>query len=161
MLNNISWQGYWVTFAVLTTGYYLIIYLLFYRSDFKIVLPFREPVKKSPSSSPAITSFLQQQNQPSLFEEDGSEFTSPVNNSEEHLVYACMDELNAYFEEVKKTKCIKEEFIYALQRILSKYLSLRTSSYKESLTKVIVSEAEHQCSIHLSEDDVVKVWPGL
>ncbi len=71
-----------------------------------------------------------------------------------------MDELNAYFEVAKKGKCLKQELLYSVQRILSKYSSLENPQYKESITNVIISEAEHNCSIHLKEEDVVQVWLG-
>jgi hypothetical protein len=35
MINNISWQGYWMSIALLTGSYYLVILLLYYRNDFK------------------------------------------------------------------------------------------------------------------------------
>ncbi|HWJ29135.1 MAG TPA: hypothetical protein VNS32_21515, partial [Flavisolibacter sp.] len=37
MLHTISWQGYWTTLALITVGYYLAIYLLYFRKDFGII----------------------------------------------------------------------------------------------------------------------------
>lgn len=159
MLNNISWQGYWVTLALLTAGYYLVVYLLYFRKDFKISLPGKAGLPKSPSASPAVTSFLKEQAQPSLFRdgETEDEFSTPTDPTEQ-AVYACMDELTAYFESAKKAKVMKTEVLFAVQRILQKYPSLQTSEYKVSITKVIQTEAEHHCSVHLNEEEMRKVW---
>lgn len=159
MLNNISWQGYWTTIVLLTLAYYIVLYLVYFRRQLPSLLAKRESSPKQPTASPAVASFLQAQNQPSLFpEETADEFTVP--DGEEGIVYACMDELNAYFEGAKKQKIAKPELLFALQRILAKHPSLKQSAYKASLSNVIVSEAEHHCSLHLSEAEVVQVWAG-
>jgi hypothetical protein len=156
MFNNISWQGYWITLALISAGYYLAIYLLYYRNDFKIILPKSKPQDHSGNSSLSFPSMEKPTLQPTLFEEN--EHVSHPADNEDHLVSSLMDELTAYFKEAKKVKCIKEEAIYALQRILSKFPAVKNSIYKESLTNVIVTDAELHCSIHLSADDMVKVW---
>lgn len=159
MLNNITWQGYWATLAIISTAYYLFIYLLYFKKDFKISFPrnrslIQQDVTTNASSFNA--DYLSQHD--GLDESEESLFTSPEAASEEHTVYACMDELAAYYEEAKKEKCNKGELLYAVQRILSKYSSLKASQYRESITNVIISEAEHICSIHLSLEEVVSVW---
>lgn len=155
MFNSISWQGYWTILALITTGYYLAVYLLYFRKAFTFSFPGRRggknPEQLSTRDSPRPTS---------LFDNEKAEFALPPTGSEEHQVYALMDELSAYFAEAKKSKVIKEEALFALQRMVSKYPSLRTSTYKESLTNVMVSEAALHCSLHLSADDISKVWLG-
>ena len=158
MFSNISWQGYWITLALISAGYYLVIYLLYYRNDFKIIIP-KKLQNHSGNTSSAFSSVEKPSGQPSLFEENRN-VLHPT-DAEDRLVSSLMDELTAYFEEAKKFKCVKEEVIYALQRILSKFPAVKSSVYKESLTNVIVSEAELHCSIHLSADDMVKVWLGV
>jgi len=152
MLNNITWQGYWVTLAILATGYYLAVYLLYYRSDFKISFP-----RKRESLIPGNHSSFASYQSPTLFD-DEKEFELPPKESEERLIYSLMDELGAYFQEAKRSKVVKEEFLFALQRLFSKYPTVKTSPYKESITNVMVSEAEHVCSIHLCAEDISKVW---
>lgn len=158
MLNNISWQGYWATLALLTAGYYLVIYLRYFRKDLQVFLQQRRPSTTSPSATPAVAAFLKEQTQPSPFSEDtGPDFQTPA-EGEESLVYAFIDELNAYFESARKAKVMKAEVLFAVQRILQKYPSLNESSYKESIGNVIRTEAEHHCSVHLSEEEISKVW---
>jgi len=161
MFNNISWQGYWLTIALLSTGYYLTVYLLYFRNDFKVFFNRKLSVNNhSHFVSPG--SDLKQEtsnSQPSLFD-DAIEFQSPDPHSEEAIVYACIDEIDAFLKEAKKSKCIKEELIFSLQLILKKYPSLKNSQFKASVTNVIVGQCEHNCSIHLNADDVVRVWFG-
>ncbi len=158
MFNNISWQGYWLTIALTSAGYYLSIYLLYFRNDFKILIG-QKKTKSSfeiaGHSSPLDESLKQSE----LFN-DSTEFELPDKNSEEAIVYACIDELDAFFNESKKGKCLKDEMICSLQSILKKYPSLKESGYKASLTNVMVGQCEHTCSIHLDADDLVKVWFG-
>lgn len=163
MFNNISWQGYWITIALLTGGYYLVIYLLYFRKDFSIECSNRLKPKEESSSLSippnSIASAIDAVQQPSRFD-NSEEFQSSFPDTIEHAVYACMDEINAYLEEAKRTKCVKDEMMYALHSILKKYPAISTSEYKESLTNVLVSQCEYVCSVHLSADDVVRVWVG-
>src|SRR5215218_9364555 len=100
MFNTITWQGYWTTLAQLSAGYYLVIYLLYYRRDFKIEFPKREPSKNYPVASPAVASFMKEQNDAlSITEEEDLSFVTPTDKNE-RLVYACIDEFNAYLEGV-------------------------------------------------------------
>ena len=160
MFNNISWQGYGVTIALLTAGSYLRVYLLYLRKDFLIEWQKRSKFNSkglffSPSAdganSPADT--LQQ---PSLFD-NPEEFQRPENATIEGAVYACMDEINAYLEEAKRSKCVEEEMVFALRTILGKYPAVAASEYKESLTNVIVNQCEYLCSVHLSAEDLLRV----
>lgn len=154
MLNNITWQGYWVTLALLSAGYYLAIYVLYFRNDFKIAFPKRNTLQKYSAASPAVAAVIEQQVQtPADQKEEGS-----VMDINEGLVGACLDELNAYFDEAKRARLLKEEVLYALQTILRKYPSLTKSDYKEAVTNVIVSEAAHHCALHFSSEEMVQVW---
>lgn len=160
MFNNISWQGYWVSIAILTASYYLVIYLLYFRKDFSI-----EWKKNSKSRDSFLTSVstntadLQPatSTQPTLFH-NLEEFQLPPKDTIESTVYTCIDEVNAYLEEAKRHKCVKEDMLHALQAILRKYPSIADSEYKASVTNVLVTQCEYYCSVHLSADDVVRVW---
>ena len=158
MLNNITWQGYWTILALLSAGYYLVIYFLYYRKDFKIENPKRGASTKHATTSAAMASFMQAHNAAvPMNEQDVVDFGAPDEKAEQ-IVYACMDELNAFLEGVKSAKCAKPEFLYAVQKILSKFPDLKNSQFKDSISQVILSEAAHHCSIHLSEEDMVHVW---
>ena len=161
MFNNISWQSYWLTLALLLAGYYLAIYLLYYRSDFKIGLP-RKSLKNFPHVPvPAHNREEQTETmvQTSLFSKN--EALLPHNalvDTAEYLADCCLEELSAFFAEAKSRKWSHEELIIALQCILRKYPVPKSSTYKEPLSNVIVTQSESLCSLHLSGEDMIRVW---
>ena len=149
MFDQISWQTYWTVIALLSVAYYLSVYLNFFRKDFVISFPKRRTTAvNSIESELHQTSFLNEQD------------NGGTNDNEEAQAQACLDEINAYFEAQNKTKPIKNEVLYGLHHITLKYPSLKTSSYKETLSNVIVTEAENRCSIHISADEIKTVWGG-
>jgi hypothetical protein len=161
MFNNISWQGYWLCLVLISAGYYLVIYLLYFRNDFQIILNRQyRPQDNNPFDSSSSSKFKHQSHGQPLSVSESNEFETPDNGTDEGIVYACIDEMDAFFEQSKKTGCVKEEMICSLQKILKKYPTLKESEYKQSLTNVIVTQCEHICSIHLDLDDVVRVWFG-
>ena len=139
---NISWQGYWIWLAVISAGYYLVIYLLYYRHDLKVW------IDRKPYNSDGIVSASESIIQP------------PVEKDAERLIDSCMDELNAFFEESRRKKVMKEELIYSLQLLLKKYPSLKDSEYKESLSNLIATKCEDTCLVRLNADEVYHVWLG-
>jgi hypothetical protein len=165
MFNNISWQGYWTTLALITAGYYLIIYLLFFRKDFKVLWNRRSNGNNTASlySVPALQKEVKESQEcferPSLLKSEGT-FETPTRDSDRSQAYACRDELNAFFQQSRRNRPVKEELVSALQMILSKYPALKASDYNDPLTSVIIVNSEKICSIHLTEDDVVRVWKG-
>jgi hypothetical protein len=142
MFNTISWQGYWTFLALSLTGYYLAVYLLYFRNDFR--LSFHTKTTDGIGSA-------------GMFSSDDS-YNSSEKEAEDRLAESCLDEINAFFEQTRRTKCVKEELIYSLQLVLKKYHWLKASVYKETVSNVIVSQAEHHCSIHLSAEEVSHVW---
>lgn len=158
MFNGISWYSYWVTIALLSAGYYLTIYLLYFRSDFVFGHRRKEDVGISASSELLQKEEPASVTQPSLFDDLAPEFQRPPTDSEEEIVYACMDELTAFFEAVKRTQWHKDALHFTLRKILNKYPSLERSSYKESFQKVLTTQCAHHCSIHLDKEDLVRLW---
>ena len=160
MFDTVSWQGYGIVIFLLTVSYYLTIYLLYFRNDFKV--SFRRGAISGNKNSYDFgsLSFIKDEVRTNVSLEDSEEFQTPVENNEKAVVYACIDELDAFFSESKKSKFLKEDIVFALQGILKKYPSLKTSPYKLSLTHVIVGQCENICSIHLKADDVDRVWFG-
>lgn len=161
MFNAISWQGYWITLALLSSIYYAAILLLFFREDLKAWLHKKSnrvwqtaPATQGPEPHASQTPV-----QPSLFGEDiAADFQAPPAGSEEHRVYACMDELNAFFEAARSRKWSRGELLQALRLVLSKYPSIKESEYRHTLGQVILSQCEHDCSIHLKAEEVAGLW---
>lgn len=144
MLNNISWQNYWIFIGVTTFAYYLVVWLTFLRKSVSLRTIFGRWY------------FTNSQDRQSL------PHPNMISNTEyeESIVHACMDELNAFFDNQKKSKSVKTELMYSLYSILQKYPSLKNSDYKESLTNVIAVQCENICSTHLSAEEMKGVWFG-
>ena len=151
MFATISWSDYFTAIIITALIYYLVVLYIYYRNELVLLVKSKRNLPRAAAYQHPIQSY-------SLFEETNTEFSHPPIDSKEHVVYAFMDELTAFFEGTKKTKIIKEQLLYSLQRVLRKYPSLKDSEYKQSLTNVIVSECEHICSLHLTADDVVRMW---
>ena len=135
-MNHISWQAYGTILAFATIAYYLFLYLVFFRR--KIKMPVSGWQRSVPFDSKTVG----------------------TSSDTENIVQQCMDELNAFFEEARRSKKFREEVLYSLKLLFQKYPSLKNSIYQESLTKLAASQAEHLCSVHLSAEEIAKVWLG-
>ena len=149
MLNNVSWESFWTVIALTVTTYYVAVFLIYFREDFqKFRLPknwfiSREGIGGAISSPPSQGSILQE-----------------ISRSEELIVYACLDEIKALFEQFKSSKGVRQEIIQALRQVLDKYATLKDSPYRRTIDHVVVFQAEQICSIHLSSGDMDQVWIG-
>jgi predicted glycosyl hydrolase (DUF1957 family) len=150
-MYTISWTGYVLTIALLTAGYYLAIYLLYFRADFSI-LP-------STSSRHPFSEMADKR-------EEGSwkgEGTHPVesgfedNVDSEELLHACLDEITAFFEEARRSKSSKETILPSLRRLLLKYPTLQ-KDFKNLISHVIMVQCQNLCAIRLVAGDVESVW---
>lgn len=146
MLNNISWQGYWTVLALFLTGYYLIIYLLYYRRDFSVSVS--RALSRNNSSSETVP----------FHPSSSTTQASIAHESQEYLFDSCLNELAAFFDQAKSRKWMKEELLYALQRIFKKYSELRNSEYEDSLRKLVICQAVDICSVQFEEVEVDHVW---
>lgn len=162
MFNDISWQSYWATLALITTSYYLAIYLLYFRNDVKINWNRTSKISDNVNQDFAEGfGYNFKHNSPdklneSFFKERQDDFHTSSEN-EEQLFFTCLDELTAFLEESKRSKCVKEDLIASLQRLLQKYPTTKNSEFKESLTKAIIIQCEDICSIRLNTEEVNRV----
>jgi hypothetical protein len=140
MLNNISWQSYWITVAMISAGYYLLVLLLYFRKDLMLTLNSKKVGSNHTSDLSLVPTNI------------------PELEREEVLAHACMDELKTFFDESKKQKLHKKELMAAVQRIIKKYPTLKTSDYKEPITHAIVAMCEDNCSVHFGADDLGCFW---
>jgi hypothetical protein len=142
MFENISWQTYWTLVAVLSIGYYLAVYLLYFRKG--LVGRFQTPNL----SAENVTN-----TSPSSFIIDNESIDKAGLQAQ-----SCLDEINAFFEAKKKSKTEKNELLYGLYGIAQKYSSLKDSPYSDTLSNIIVTQAQSICSVHLGVDEVKAVW---
>ncbi|HTM93750.1 MAG TPA: hypothetical protein VL095_15115, partial [Flavisolibacter sp.] len=137
------WQTYWTAIAILSFAYYLTVYLLYFRKG--------------------LVSRFQTQNLP-VEELTKTGLSSIIGNNHENIdkaelqAQSCFDEINAFFEEKKKSKTEKNELLYGLHGISRKYSSLKDSPYSDTLSNIMVTQSESICSVHLDVDEVKAVW---
>ena len=129
MINNISWAAYWYTLAVILSIYYVAVALFYYRTELV-----------------------------QLFQGRRAEVAAQDIDNGERIVQSVIDELNAFFEEAKKTKWVKNELLFALQKLLIKYSSIRDSIYKESINNLIIVQSQNICSVHFNDEEINHVW---
>jgi hypothetical protein len=152
MLHSISWQSYWTCMVVLALLYYVLVYWLYFRNS---TAPLHRMMRASTAQASPLHSTGTSNR---AARDDNDSFSVPDEATEERAVYNCMDELNAFFAQAKKARWANAELVFALTKILKNYSFLTKSPYQASLTSVIRREAEHHCSVHLSDDEVAELW---
>jgi hypothetical protein len=151
MVNNISWASYWYALAIIGVIYYISVALLYYKEELLQVFK----TNKNRSSSKIIWT-----PQPAAVTGSYQESTIPGPDETERIVQSLIDELNAFFDEAKKSKWVKEELLYAVKKLVTKYSSVRNSVYRESVNNLIAVQCDHICSVRLNAEEVDHVWIG-
>jgi hypothetical protein len=141
MFENISWRTYWTLIAVLTIGYYLVVYLLYFRKGL-INRVQTQNLHTEDVTKASLSSFI---------------IDNKDTDKAELQAQSCLDEINAFFAAKKKFKTDKNELLYGLYGIAQKYSSLKDSPYSDTLSNIIVTQAQSICSVHLGVDEVKAV----
>jgi hypothetical protein len=162
MLQRISWSAYWAVIVTVLAIYYLVLLFLLYRKGFF----FKNSVKTISSSRSPEPSTGQQ----SLFQSEAGPYgTTPVQNLQPSfeddsivmpLVHDLIQALREFITEIAERSYVKEEIITGIQFIIKGYSKLKGSPYQKSINDFIKNECEDYCSVHLSEEDVKRVWNG-
>jgi len=156
MFTQISWSNYITVVALLLAGYYLIIGYLYYRSDILNLLLGRKIIQFGNTSLTAT--------QTDPLHKPVLRFNKAhVENAFEKqnlfpAVQSLSDEIQAFLNEAGRNKLNKEDVLPPLQLLLAKYPILKDSSFQESMQNIIETECIANCSIHLSEEDLNKLW---
>jgi len=177
MLQEITWNNYWAIILVLTIGYYIIVFLLFYKRELINVVKGNvktldeSKISLVNSNSEMIPSIVQS----SMFEEDeGKAFASVhsdnideiINNDDNDFheinlipyAHELADEIKQVIEKAREKSYIKEELLFSLQKIIKAYGHLKGTSYHHDINNLITECCKTHCSTHLSADEVATVW---
>ncbi|RYZ91070.1 MAG: hypothetical protein EOP04_01720 [Proteobacteria bacterium] len=160
MLNSISWQGYW-TFLALSVGlYYAFIYLRFFRGAIRLTR--NRPGLADPGPSATSVSYGFRSSDESFPDRSGAPrrpaAEGPVEEVDEPVLNACLDELSAFFEAAGNAGQERPELLACLQSVLAKYPALSHSTYKDAVTSLLVTQCKHYCGLDLDEGDLRRVW---
>jgi hypothetical protein len=156
MIQNMSWHGYWTFMSLILFGYYLIVFLLYFRKAFASDRGYNNKFSHD-SINRSVPLFDRDHHAKSVVAEAETQLT-PGATAEETIVETCMDELTAFFEQCKSSRVVAGELVFGLRRIVQKFPSLKDSEYKQPLERLIISQAQHICSVQLSEAEVESVW---
>ena len=164
MLERISWSTYWAVIVIGLVIYYTVLLILLYQKGFF----FKGSIKTIPSHSgtPDPSSNPQR----NLF---GLEETVIENPGDKHnqqlaaddnilmpIVHDLIQELKEFITGISERSYVKEEVIMGVQIIIKNYKRIEDSPYQKSINDFIKSECEEYCSIHLSEDEIGRIWKG-
>ena len=153
MLNNISWQGYWTTLAVLTVLYYGFVFIFIYRRALLQRLNnrlYNSPVTSDHTANALSPQFRDSNANGSQFEEDEPAYLPSVRS--------LVDEVQALFESTEKNSYSKATLLRSLQGITQKYEGVKGTAYQHSVSSLIIFLAEQHCAFHLSGGDMDRVW---
>ena len=144
MLNNISWNSYWLLILIATLIYYFFVVVVYFRNDL-----FKVKIRNFRLAD--ANSFRTNQLTHQVKEIDS---TIALDNVIESLV----DEIRAFLIEAGKSKEAKERIVEGLGQICSKYSKDQIEIYKTAITNLIETECYDNCIIRLSVDELEQVW---
>lgn len=150
MLNNISWASYIHALIISLVFYYVAVLWLYFRKDALQLFTGRNSRDANYTRIPS----------PSIVREEPDANAAPSmnNEKEEQIIQSLMDELNAFFEQAAKSKWVKEELMYAFQKLLQKYPDAITLQYREVISNMIRVQSEHICSVPFDEGEAEQLW---
>jgi hypothetical protein len=142
--------------SLILLGYYLIVFLLYFRKGFASDRGVHNKFSHD-SINRSVPLFDRDLHAKPMVAEAGTQH-SPATTAIETIVDSCMDELTAFFEQCKSSRVVPGQLVFGLRRIVQKFPSLKDSEYRQPLERLIISQAQHICSVQLSEAEVESVW---
>lgn len=141
MFSSISWQSYISTVAILLVIYYAFVLYVYYRKD--------------------IVQFLTT----GRYNGEGREQNMHADNTgaeEQPAAENYIDEVKALIHQAGYSRLSKDELVFSLQQLLGsgRFETIQTPGFKEKLGKIITYECQTNCSMHLDEEDLQRVWVG-
>ncbi len=142
MFSSISWQTYISTLAILLVIYYSFILYVYYRKD---IVQFLTTGRSNGEG--------RQQNM----------HTNNAGTEEQPTADSYVDEVKALIHQAGYSRLSKDELIFSLQQLLGsgRFETIQTSGFREKLSKIITYECRTNCSMHLDEEDLERVWVGM
>jgi hypothetical protein len=148
MLSSITWSQYITFLSIALIGYYGYISYKYYRWEIlsligikrieqtEIQIPVAELKKQFTSSNHA--DFMPKDNMGSIFQ-------------------AFADEVKAYLYEASPSNA-KEEILFALQYIVSKYPAIKDIEDRAAINEFILGEIEKHYRGLFTYEDIAKIW---
>ena len=141
MFSSISWQSYISTVAILLVIYYAFVLYVYYRKDIVQLL-----------TTGRYNGEAREQN----MHNDNSE------SEEQEVTENHVDEVKALIHQAGYSRLSKDELVFSLQQLFgsARFETMQTPGFKKRLSKIITYECQTNCSMHLDEEDLERVWVG-
>ncbi len=155
MLQNISWSAYLAFIGASSAVYYAWVLFVYYRHELIQVGKSKQPV-----SAPALN-FQSAASQPLNPEYNHADYLpKPADAAPPQMIQSFTDEVKAYLEEAGHNETPKDVMLQCLSVIAGKYPSFTDSDYKDAIVQLIITEAEINCAVFLSDSEVRRIWGG-
>ena len=148
MLSSISWSQYITFLSIALIGYYFYIGYKYYRWEVLSLIGVKK-IEQSEIQMPVA--------------ELKRHFTSsnhadfmPKDNTDD-IFQAFTDEVKAYLYEASPS-APKEEIVFALQQIVSKYTAIKNTENRTVINEFILGETKKHYQGLLEEADLVQIW---
>ena len=82
--------------------------------------------------------------------------------SQSETIEYMLDEIRALIRQAGYSGSPKEEVLFALQKLISsdRFQTIRESPFTDAINDLIAEECQTNCSMHLSEEDLKRLWIG-
>ena len=156
MIKDFNWLTYWAVLSIFLVLYYFFIAAVYYRNELRLFFGKKKHLALEQGSAKRFWSLHKnaEENSGDSFSQD-----SIPENPDAFILQPVTDEVQAFLEQAASNKMIKEELIFALQKILKKHGSPEDFN-KISIANLITSECESKCSIYLTEAEKKQLWMG-
>jgi len=154
MLQNISWSAYLTFITISAFIYYVYVLFVYYRHDLL------STTKAQRSVSSNVLQFQTAAGSPQTAVITHEDYLPKEEADLSPMLQSFTDEVKAYIEEAGNNETEKEVLLQCLTVIATKYPSLGDSDYRDSIIQFIIQEAEMNCGLSLSDNEVRRIWNG-
>ena len=135
-----SWSGYCITMALLSSGYYVAVIIWYYRSEIQLLLKRQIPI-------------------PEIYFKEKLEKEIAAGDPELYpVVHLLMGELRHLIELATVERYAKIDLIQRLQSCLNSHKNLLDTPFRKAINIFLKEESSKQCAIILSEEDLGVLW---
>lgn len=148
MLSSISWSQYITLLSIVLIGYYFYIGYKYFRWEILGLIGVKK-IEADNFETPVAE--LKKQ----FTVSNHSDFMPK--DSTDNIFQAFADELKAYLYEASPS-APKEEIIFALQQVISKYPVIKNIESRVAINEFILGETEKHYQGLLHKDDLLQIW---
>ena len=158
MLKQITWHEYWTIVITLTAIYELLVVAIFYRRD---LLLLAKGKRFAPAIETSNMEFNEEPDRQDLLADsilDANEEGETVEINLTPMAHELADEIQVLVAEAGEKEFGKPEILFGLKQIIKSFRALANTSYQDDINNLIAQRCETNCSIALSEEEIITLW---